>query len=81
MNGGGTLTLSSANTYTGATNVNGGVLNVNAVNTGAGAVSPVTAITAGLPSLPTGYQCVSFSLNGSDGLPGKGFLRDEFSQP
>jgi autotransporter-associated beta strand protein len=44
-------------------------------------VNPVTAITAGLPSLPTGYQYVSFSLNGSDGLPGKGFLRAEVSQP
>ncbi|MCE9609888.1 MAG: autotransporter-associated beta strand repeat-containing protein [Chthoniobacter sp.] len=37
--GAGTLTLSVANTYTGATNVNGGVLAINGVNTGAGAVT------------------------------------------
>jgi autotransporter-associated beta strand protein len=47
------------------------------------AVTPVTQLTppAGLPTLPANYQYVSFSLNGSDGLAGKGFLRAQVVQP
>jgi autotransporter-associated beta strand protein len=47
------------------------------------AVTPVTQLTppAGLPALPANYQYVSFSLNGSDGLAGKGFLRAQATQP
>ena len=44
-------------------------------------VTPVPLINPGLPALPTGYQYVSFSLNGSDGLPGKGFLRAKVVRP
>jgi len=39
------------------------------------AVSVVTPVTPSLPALPSGYQYRTFSLNGSDGLPSKGFLR------
>lgn len=39
-------------------------------------VTPVTpAITTGLPAAPAGYEYRTFSLNGSNGLAGKGFLR------
>jgi len=44
-------------------------------------VTPVPLINPGLPTLPAGYQYVSFSLNGSDGLPGKGFLRAQVVRP
>jgi hypothetical protein len=44
-------------------------------------VTPVTTINPGLPTLPADYQYVSFSLNGSDGLPGKGFLRAQVTKP
>ena len=44
-------------------------------------VTPVQLINPGLPTLPAGYQYVSFSLNGSDGLPGKGFLRAQVVRP
>ena len=46
------------------------------LDTFAVAVQPVTAIDVGLPDLTgTGYEYRSFSLVGSNGLPGKGFLR------
>ncbi|MCW1883892.1 hypothetical protein OKA04_04080 [Luteolibacter flavescens] len=38
-------------------------------------VHPVTPITGTLPGAGTGYEYRSFSLGGSDGLTGKGFLR------
>ncbi len=34
-----------------------------------------TPVTTGLPAVGTGYEYRSFSLDGSNGLPGKGFLR------
>ena len=34
-----------------------------------------TAVTTGLPALPAGYEYRSFSLDASNGLTGKGFLR------
>jgi len=47
------------------------------------AVTPVTQLAppAGLPTIPAGYQYMSFSLNGSDGLAGRGFLRARVVQP
>ena len=44
-------------------------------------VTPVATINPGLPTLPANYQYLSFSLNGSDGLPGKGFLRAQVTMP
>lgn len=38
-------------------------------------VSPVNPVTAGLPTVPSGYEYRTFSLSGSNGTPGKGFLR------
>lgn len=45
-------------------------------------VTPVTALTTGLPALtdPTNYKYVSFSLSGSSGLVGRGFLRAKVSK-
>ena len=40
-----------------------------------GASPTTTAVTAGLPAAPAGYEYRSFSLTGSNGLPSKGFLR------
>ncbi len=40
------------------------------------AVTPVSpAVTTGLPAAPSGYEYRTFSLNGSNNLTGKGFLR------
>jgi autotransporter-associated beta strand protein len=39
------------------------------------AVTPVAAVTTGLPAAPAGYEYRTFSLDASDGLPSKGFLR------
>lgn len=39
------------------------------------AVAPVTPVTTGLPAAPAGYEYRSFSLDGSNGMPAKGFLR------
>jgi autotransporter-associated beta strand protein len=39
------------------------------------AAVPVGAVTAGLPAAPAGYVYRTFSLSGSNGTPGKGFLR------
>ena len=39
------------------------------------AVSVVAPVTTGLPAAPAGYEYRTFSLDGSDGLPSKGFLR------
>jgi autotransporter-associated beta strand protein/T5SS/PEP-CTERM-associated repeat protein len=41
----------------------------------ASAVSVVAPVTTGLPAAPAGYEYRTFSLDGSDGLPSKGFLR------
>ncbi len=41
----------------------------------AGTVSVVDTLAAGLPAAPTGYEYRTFSLDGSNGLPGKGFMR------
>lgn len=38
-------------------------------------VTEVAPVIEGLPSLPDGYEYRSFSLDGSNGLSGKGFLR------
>lgn len=40
-----------------------------------GTVSAVAPVTTGLPAAPAGYEYRTFSLEGSDGLPSKGFLR------
>ena len=42
-------------------------------------VSVVAPVTAGLPAAPAGYEYRTFSLNGSDGLPTRGFLRVQVS--
>jgi hypothetical protein len=44
-------------------------------------VVPVAPITTGLPGAGTGYEYRSFSLVGSNGLPGTGFLRAKVTQP
>ena len=41
----------------------------------ASAVTPVAPVTTGLPGAPAGYEYRTFSLNGSNGLTTKGFLR------
>ncbi|WP_353568289.1 beta strand repeat-containing protein [Haloferula sargassicola] len=38
-------------------------------------VVPASAVTAGLPTVPAGYEYRTFSLSGSNGLPSRGFLR------
>ena len=38
-------------------------------------VTPVDPVTTGLPAAPAGYEYRTFSLNGSNGLTTKGFLR------
>jgi autotransporter-associated beta strand protein len=38
-------------------------------------VTPVAAVTAGLPAVPAGYEYRTFSLTGSNGVPTKGFMR------
>lgn len=38
-------------------------------------VSVVDTMATGLPPAPSGYEYRTFSLNGSDGLPAKGFMR------
>ncbi len=40
-----------------------------------------TAVTTGLPAAGAGYEYRSFSLNGSNGLTGKGFLRAKVTSP
>ena len=40
-----------------------------------------TAVTTGLPGAGAGYEYRSFSLNGSNGLTGKGFLRAKVTSP
>jgi autotransporter-associated beta strand protein len=40
-------------------------------------VSVVAPVTTGLPAAPAGYEYRTFSLDGSNGLPSKGFLRVE----
>jgi autotransporter-associated beta strand protein len=40
-----------------------------------------TPITVGLPAAGTGYEYRSFSLSGSNGLSGKGFLRAKVTSP
>lgn len=47
----------------------------------AGAVSVVDPIITGLPTLETGYEYRSFSLDSSSNLPGKGFLRAKVTSP
>jgi hypothetical protein len=42
-------------------------------------VSVVTTVTTGLPAAPAGYEYRTFRLDGSDGLPSKGFLRVQVS--
>lgn len=45
------------------------------------AVSIVDPVTTDLPALESGYVYRSFSLDGSDGLSGKGFLRAKATAP
>jgi hypothetical protein len=40
-----------------------------------------TPVTTGLPAAGSGYEYRSFSLNGSNGLAGKGFLRAKVTSP
>ncbi len=40
-----------------------------------GTVSAVSTVATGLPAAPTGYEYRTFSLDGSNGLLGKGFMR------
>ncbi len=40
-------------------------------------VSGVATVTTGLPAAPAGYEYRTFSLDGSNGLPSRGFLRVE----
>jgi autotransporter-associated beta strand protein len=40
-----------------------------------------TPVTVGLPPAGAGYEYRSFSLSGSNGLPGKGFLRAKVTSP
>ncbi|MCW1886673.1 autotransporter-associated beta strand repeat-containing protein [Luteolibacter flavescens] len=56
----------------GSTNLNGFPATVNPVP---------TAITTDLPPAGSGYSYRSFSLGGSNGLPGKGFLRATVTAP
>lgn len=42
-------------------------------------VTPVSPVTDGLPAVPAGYEYRTFSLNGSNGPTGMGFLRMEIS--
>jgi len=44
-------------------------------------VAVPTAVVTGLPAAGDGYEYRSFSLGGSDGLGGKGFLRAEVTSP
>ena len=44
-------------------------------------VAVPTAVVTGLPVAGSGYEYRSFSLGGSDGLGGKGFLRAEVTSP
>ena len=47
-----------------------------------GTVSPISAVSAGLPVLTgSGYEYRSFRLDGSQGLPDKGFLRVKVDTP
>lgn len=55
-----------------------GSTTLGAFTTAAVAVSPVTA---GLPAAPSGYEYRTFSLSGSNGTPGKGFLRVAVDYP
>ena len=43
-------------------------------------VTPVTPVTTGLLAAPAGYEYRTFSLDGSDGLPDKGFLRVDITE-
>lgn len=43
-------------------------------------VSVVAPVTTGLPAAPAGYEYRTFSLDGSNGLPAKGFLRVRVTQ-
>jgi autotransporter-associated beta strand protein len=64
---------SATATIDGVTYTVGGSLDLTAFDS---AVSNITPITEGLPDLSgSGYEYRSFSLNGSAGLPGKGFIR------
>jgi autotransporter-associated beta strand protein len=56
----------------------GATYTVQGSTTLAAFTSPVTVVapvTTGLPAAPAGYEYRTFSLDGSDGLPSKGFLR------
>ena len=44
-------------------------------------VAVPTAVVTGLPAAGLGYEYRSFSLGGSDGLGGRGFLRAEVTSP
>lgn len=43
-------------------------------------VDPAGAVTTDLPTAPDGYEYRTFSLNGSNGLPDRGFLRVEVTE-
>ncbi|QJE96732.1 beta strand repeat-containing protein [Luteolibacter luteus] len=64
---------SPTSTVDGITYTIQGSTDLTGFTTGVTIVSP--AVTPSLPTLPSGYQYRTFSLSGSDGLTGKGFLR------
>ncbi len=67
-------TPSPAATFGGVTCTIAGSLDLTTFTSPVSLVSPVTT---GLPPAPAGYEYRTFSLDGSDGLPSKGFMRVE----
>jgi len=47
---------------------------------GTGVTPATTPVVTDLPPAPTGYEYRTFSLDGSNGLPGKGFLRTDITE-
>jgi autotransporter-associated beta strand protein len=79
----GTLPFSKAAaptaTYDGYTYTIEGSLTLDAFTTAA--TPTTTPVTTGLPAAPVGYHYRTFSLSGSNGLTGKGFLRAIIANP
>lgn len=66
-------------TYDGYTYTIQGSLTLDAFTTAA--TPTTTPVTTGLPTAPVGYNYRTFSLSGSNGLTGKGFLRAVITNP
>lgn len=79
----GTLPFSTATaptaTYDGYTYTIQGSLTLDAFTTAA--IPTTVPVTTGLPAAPVGYNYRTFSLSGSNGLTGKGFLRAVVTNP